>query len=157
MLISLSRKLGRTGKPVQGGFGLEFLSSTKVSVPILRRPHVTIRLVSMVDAGLFDKLDVIGRQIRCNRDKPFGGIQVRTGLQICLTFGPTQSGRLSLLVISFNSPLLAKEARQCASLLKLLLGRRQSREPSSLRKSFGKKMRVRTRFPITLVRPVEGI
>jgi hypothetical protein len=38
----------------------------------------------MVDAGLFDKLDVIGRQIRGKRDKPFGGIQVRTGLRICL-------------------------------------------------------------------------
>ena len=47
---------------------------------------MTIRLVSMVDGGLFDKLDEIGRQIRGNRDKPFGGIQVRTGLRICLIF-----------------------------------------------------------------------
>jgi hypothetical protein len=30
----------------------------------------------MVDGGLFDKLDQIGRQIRSNRDEPFGGIQV---------------------------------------------------------------------------------
>jgi hypothetical protein len=86
MLISLSRKSGRTGKPAQGGVGLKFLSSTKVSVPILYRPYVTTRLVSMVDGGLFDKLDEIGRQIRGNRDKPFGGIQVRTGLRICLIF-----------------------------------------------------------------------
>jgi len=77
MLINLSRKSGRTGKPVQGGFGLKFLSSTKVSVPILHRLYVTIRLVSMVDGGLFDKLDEIGREIRGNRDKPFGGVQVR--------------------------------------------------------------------------------
>lgn len=34
MSISLSRKSGRTGKPAQGGVGLKFLSSTKVSVPI---------------------------------------------------------------------------------------------------------------------------
>jgi hypothetical protein len=40
----------------------------------------------MVDAGLFDKLDGIGRQIRGNRGKPFGGIQVRTGLRIYLIF-----------------------------------------------------------------------
>jgi hypothetical protein len=40
----------------------------------------------MVDAGLFDKLDEIGRQIRGSRGKPFGGIQVRTGLYICLIF-----------------------------------------------------------------------
>ena len=86
MSISLSRKLERTGKPAQGGDGLRFLSSTKVSVPILHRPYVTIHLVSMVDAGLFDKLDEIGRQIRGSRDKPFGGIQVRTGLRICLIF-----------------------------------------------------------------------
>ena len=38
----------------------------------------------MVDAGLFDKLDEIGRQIRGSRNKPFGGIQVRTGLHIRL-------------------------------------------------------------------------
>jgi hypothetical protein len=37
----------------------------------------------MVDAGLFDKLDEIGRQIRGRRDKPFGGIQVRMALRIC--------------------------------------------------------------------------
>ena len=30
----------------------------------------------MVDGVLFDKLDQIGRQIRNNRDEPFGGIQV---------------------------------------------------------------------------------
>ena len=83
MSISLLRKSGRTGKPAQGGVGLKFLLSTKVSVPILHRPYVTIRLVSMVDAGLFDKLDQIGRQIRGRRDKPFGGIQVRMGLRIC--------------------------------------------------------------------------
>jgi hypothetical protein len=35
----------------------------------------------MVDGGLFDKLDEIGRRIRCNRDEPFGGIQVRTGFR----------------------------------------------------------------------------
>lgn len=40
----------------------------------------------MVDGGLFDKLDEIGRRIRGKRDKPFGGIQVRTGLRICLIF-----------------------------------------------------------------------
>jgi hypothetical protein len=40
----------------------------------------------MVDAGLFDKLDEIARQIRGRRDKPFGGIQVRTGLRIRLIF-----------------------------------------------------------------------
>ena len=85
-LISLSRKLGRTGRPAQGGAGPKFLSSTKVSVPILHRPYVTIHLVSMVDGGLFDKLDVIGREIRGNRDKPFGGIQVRTDLCISSIF-----------------------------------------------------------------------
>lgn len=31
----------------------------------------------MVDGGLFDKLDQIGRHIRDNRGEPFGGIQVR--------------------------------------------------------------------------------
>ena len=86
MLISLSRKSGRTGKPALGGVGLKFLSSTKVSVPNLQRPYVTICLVSMVDGGLFDKLDMIGREIKGNRFKPFGGIQVRTGLRICLIF-----------------------------------------------------------------------
>jgi hypothetical protein len=55
-------------------------------MPIFHRQCVTIRLVSMVDGGLFDKLDVIGRQIRSNRDKPFGGIQVRTSLRIYLIF-----------------------------------------------------------------------
>ena len=40
----------------------------KVSVPILHRPYLTPRLVSMVDAGLFDKLDEIGRQIRGRRE-----------------------------------------------------------------------------------------
>ncbi|SRR6266403_4108853 len=79
MLISLSRKSRRTGKPPQGGVGLESLSSTKVSVPLLHRLCVTARLVSMVDGGLFDKLDKIGRRIRGNQDEPFGGIQVRMG------------------------------------------------------------------------------
>lgn len=86
MPISLLRKSVRTEKLAQGGFVLKFLSSTKVSVPVLHRTYVTIRLVSMVDGGLFDKLDEIGRQIRGNRDKPFGGIQVCTGLRICLIF-----------------------------------------------------------------------
>jgi len=86
MSINLSRKLRQTGKLAQGGVGLKFLSLTKVSVPILNRPYVTIHLVSMVDAGLFDKLDQIGRQIRGRGDKPFGGIQVRTGLRIYLIF-----------------------------------------------------------------------
>ena len=58
----------------------------KVSVPLLYRPYVTVRLVSMVDGGLFDKLDKIGRELRNKPNQPFGGIQVRMGLRICLIF-----------------------------------------------------------------------
>ncbi len=40
----------------------------------------------MVDGGLFDKLDKIGRELRNKPNQPFGGIQVRMGLRICLIF-----------------------------------------------------------------------
>jgi hypothetical protein len=157
MLQHLSIRSKRTGKPVQGGIGLESLSSTKVSASLLHRPYVTVRLVSMVDGGLFDKLDEIGRKIRGKPYTPFGGIQARIGLYTCSTFRLMRTGRLSSLGISFNCPLLAKEANQCALLSKLLLGSRRSKEPSSLRKSFGKRMRVRTRFHRPVVRLVKGI
>jgi hypothetical protein len=83
MLRSLSRRSARTGKPTQGGVGLKSLLSTKVSASPLYRPYVTVFLVSMVDGGLFDKLDEIGRIIRERDDKPFGGIQVHIGLCTC--------------------------------------------------------------------------
>ena len=43
-------------------------------------------LVSMVDADLFDKLNIIAKRVRRN-DKPFGGMQVRnpsTPMQLCV-------------------------------------------------------------------------
>lgn len=54
----------------------------KVSALLLHRPCVTVRLVSMVDGKLFDKLAEIGSLIR-QKPTPFGGIQVRLGLCTC--------------------------------------------------------------------------
>jgi hypothetical protein len=54
----------------------------KVSASLLHRPYVTVRLVSMVDGKLFDKLAEIGSLIR-QKPTPFGGIQVRIGLCTC--------------------------------------------------------------------------
>lgn len=54
----------------------------KVGASHLHSSSVTVRLVSMVDGGLFDKLAEIGSRIR-HKPEPFGGIQVRMVFRTC--------------------------------------------------------------------------
>ena len=41
----------------------------------VHNPHYIFNLVSMVDGGLFDKLEALARTLRRN-ERPFGGIQL---------------------------------------------------------------------------------